>query len=147
MLFGPAADPESLALLQPFREQIDRDDYCVVNDADPEHRQEVCYSVGLTRKGLPELIAGMEDFADFPQGAPSLLHHLVRKLLAQGGSYGEGDVFEFHGQWVRLVPETLYKAHCNVNLALYGGEFSLLHVAPCAPDPTERKNTQPICLN
>lgn len=66
MLFGPAADPESLAVLQPFREQIERENYCIVNDVDSEHRQEVCYSAGLTEKGLPELIAGMEDFADFP---------------------------------------------------------------------------------
>ena len=147
MLFGPAADPENLAVLQPIREQIAREDYCVINDADSEHRQEVCYSVGLTEKGLPELIAGMEDFTEFPQGTPSLMHHLVRTLLARGGSYGEGDIFEFHGQWVRLVPETLYKAQCNVSLGLYGPNFSLLQVAPCSPDPTERKNAQPICLN
>lgn len=147
MFHGPAADPESLAMLRPIREQIDRDDYCVVYDADPEYRQEVCYSVGLTNKVLPELIAGVEDFADFPQGAPNLVHHLVLKLLSEGGKYSEGDVHEFHGQWVRLVPETLYKVHCNVILALYGGAFSLLPVAPCAPNPTERGSIRPICLN
>ncbi|MFL4474980.1 hypothetical protein ACIPVK_13365 [Paeniglutamicibacter sp. MACA_103] len=147
MLFGPAVDPEHLAMLQPFREMIRREDYGIVIDSDSEHRLQVCYSVGLTEKGLPELIAGMEDFTEFPQGTPSLMHHLVRTLLARGASYGEGDVFEFHGQWIRLVPESLYMAHCDVNLGLYGEKFSLLQVAACSPEPTERKHAQPICLN
>lgn len=147
MLFGPASDPASLEFLRPIRELICQEGYAVINDADSEHRQEVCYSVGLTDKGLPELIAGMEDFTEFPQGSPGMLHHLARMLLARGGSYGEGDIFEFHGQWVRLVPETLYKAQCDVNLGLYGPKFSLLQVAPCSPNPTERKKFQPVCLN
>jgi hypothetical protein len=147
MLFGPAVDPEHLAFLQPIRELIGREGYGTVIELDAEHRQQVCYSVGLTQKGLPELIAGMEDFTDFPQGTPSLMHHLIGTLMERGGSYGEGDVFEFHGQWVRLIPETLYKAHCDVALGLYGPNFSLLQVAPCSPNPAKRTETQPICLN
>lgn len=147
MLFGPAVDPEDVAFLQPIRDLIRREGYGRVIDADSELRQHVCYTVGLTEKGLPELIAGMEDFTEFPEGTPGLMHHLAGMLLQRGGGYGEGDVFEFHGQWVRLIPESLYKAQCDVALDLYGPNFSLLQVAPCDPNSTERKSTQPICLN
>ena len=147
MLHGPATDPEELAFLQPIRDLIGREGYGQVIDADSEQRQEVCYSVGLTEKGLPELIAGMEDFTEFPQGTPSLMHHLIGTLLERGGSYGEGDVFEFHGQWVRLIPEPCTRRNATWPLGYTDQTFPCLQVVPCSANPNERKETHPICLN
>ncbi len=147
MAFGPSAGAERRAFLQPIRDLIEAEGYGRVIDADPEERQLVCYTVGLTQRGYPELIAGLEDFTDFPEGAPGLLQRLARMLLERDAGPAEGDILEVHGQWVRLIPETLYQVHCNVAHALYGPDFSLLQVLACSPNSSERRQTLPICLN
>lgn len=147
MYYKPLANPQDYPKFRDTLEHLEIYGYCIMGDMDPGQRQEVCYSVGMTQHGFPEVIAGMEDFAHVPGGSPGILNALVSIMLDDEHPVGDGDVMQLGGQWVRLVPQTLYMPLCDILLGLYGSEFTLLQAIICEPNPSQRIDTRPICLN
>lgn len=147
MYYLPCTDPEITQMLQPYRQQIDINGFCLIHDSDPCKLQELCYTAGLTDRGLPELIARMEDFAGFPQGTPMLMAQLVVKLRDLEGGYAGDETYEVQGTWVRLTDQNLHIPLCGITLAMYGSDYRLLQVRPCAAEPSTWKRGHQIGLN
>lgn len=147
MHYLPCTDPEIAEMLRPYRAQIDTNGFCLIHDADQCRLQDVCYTAGLTESGFPELIARMEDFAGFPQGTPMLMAQLVVRLRKLSNGYGDGEAHEVDGTWVRLTDQDLHIPLCGIALAMYGSDYRLLQVRPCAPGPATWKRGHAICLN
>lgn len=147
MFYKPLANPQDYPKFRHALEHIETLGYCIMGDMDPGQRQEVCYSVGMTQQGFPEIIAAMEDFAHIPGGSPGMLNELILLMKEHNQPMGDGDVIRIDTQWVRLIPQTLYMPLCDILLGLYGSEFTLLQAIACEPNPPERIETRPLCLN